>query len=594
MVALSLSNFGGMIPAVDPYLLPENQAGLSENAWVYSGAIEGFRAMTPVHTLANPKAQKAFRIPIEYYDKDHIPDSYWLEFENPDTDVISTPIASDQYERYYWAAQGISPKYNTTARIINGDPEFDLGVPAPATAPAVTVTGGSTPTETRAYVYTWVTAYGEEGPPSAPTLATGNTSGTWNITLTAPTSGVTATRNLDRVRIYRTITGSSGATSYFFVAEQSISLTTYADTIPTTTVAASNILESTYFEPPPADLKGIISMPNGILAGFRHNEVWFCEPYMPHAWPSIYTLAIENEVVGLGVVGQSLIVCTTGSPYAISGVNPSSMTASRLSFSEPCLSRGSIVSTPVGVVYASPNGLVIAVPGQVQVATRNMISKDLWLDATEYLYVPSLRGAVLNGAYYCWGSVLTGCFAPTCFDPDRFQQDDFIGSYRGAYIDLSNQRVSFTKLFNEVPTYNCYQDTWTGEVLVIRDGKVYWLDISPNREHAPFVWRSKIFTMPNKRNLEAMRVWFDTFPDTPELNPVRNTAPIQTLAADQYGLVRVYADGRLVMTRELREDGEFMRMPSGFRATYWQIEIEGRVRITSIETATSAKELMNV
>lgn len=594
MVALSLSNFGGMIPAIDPYLLPENQAGLSENAWVYSGAIEGFRAMTPVHTLANHNARKVFRIPVEYYDKDHIPDSYWLEFENPDTDVISTPIASDQYERYYWAAQGISPKYNTKARLLAGSPAFDLGVPAPVAAPGVSVSGGTTPTETRAYVYTWVSAYGEEGPPSPPTLATGNTSGTWNVTLTAPTAGVTATRNLDRVRIYRTITGSSGATTYYFVAEQSISLTTYADTIPTTTVAASNILESVYYEPPPADLKGIIAMPNGIVAGFRANEVWFCEPYLPHAWPSIYTLAVENEVIGLGVVGQTLIVCTTGSPYAISGVNPASMTSSRLAFSEPCLSRGSIVSTPMGVVYASPNGLVIAVPGQVQVATRNMISKDLWLDATNYLYVPTLRAAVLNGAYYCWGSVLSGCFDPACFDADKFQQDDYTGAYRGAYIDLSNQRVSFTKLFNAAPTFNCYQDTWTGEVLVIRDGKVYWLDIAPNRAHDPFVWRSKIFTMPNKRNLEAMRVWFDTFSDTPELNPVRNTAPVQTLAADQYGLVRVYADGRLVMTRELREDGEFMRMPSGFRATYWQIEIEGRVRITSIETATSAKELMNV
>jgi len=594
MVALSLSNFGGMLPAVDETLLPDNQASLSQNAWVYSGVLEGIRAVTPVHTLVNPNARKAFRIPITYYDKDHIQDSYWLEFDNPDTDVISSPSVGDTFERFYWVAQGISPKYNTKARIASGSAPFTLGIPAPTVAPGVTVSGGSGPNLTRAYVYTWVSAYGEEGPPSPPTLHTGHDSGTWSITLTAPDSGVTTGRNIDRVRIYRTITATGGGTTYYFVHEQPVTSTTYADTVPTTTVAANNILESTFYEPPPADLEGIIAMPNGIVAGFRANEVWFCEPYLPHAWPSLYTLGVENEVVGLGVVGQTLIVCTTGSPYAISGVNPASMSQSRLAFSEPCLSRGSIISTPTGVAYASPNGVAVAGPGQVQVVTRNLITKDLWLDADNYMVVPSLRASSVNGGYYCWGSVLPGCFEPSAFDPDNFLQDDFTGAYRGAFIDLANQRVAFTKLFNESPTYNCYTDTWTGEAFAIRDGKVQWLDIGPTRAREPFLWRSKVFSMPNKRNIEALRVWFDTLPDSPEPNPVRNTAPVQALADDQLGLVRIYADGRLVMTRELRSDGEFMRTPSGFKASDWQIEIEGRVRVTDIEMATTAKELADV
>lgn len=594
MVALSLSNFGGMIPAVDDDLLPDNQASLSQNAWVYSGTIEGFKNMTPVHTLVNPNAKKAFRVPIQYYDKDRIPDSYWLEFENPDTDVISSPTVGDTYERFYWAAQGITPKYNTKARIASGQPPLELGIPAPPVAPVVTHSSGSGPSETRAYVYTWVSAYGEEGPSSPPTLYTTHANATWDIALTAPGTGVTTGRNIDRVRIYRTITATGGGTTYYFVTELPIGTTTYADTNPTTDVASNNILESIFYEPPPADLRGIIAMPNGIVAGFRENEVWFCEPYLPHAWPSTYALAVEHVIVGIGVVGQTLIVCTTGSPYAISGINPATMAQSRLAFSEPCLSRGSIVSTPYGVAYASPNGVVMAVPGQVQVTTRNLITKDLWLDAQNYLYVPSLRASTLNGGYYCWGSVLPGCFETSAFDMDVFQQDDYIGSYRGAFIDLQNQRVSFTKLFNADPTSNCYPDIWTGETLVVRDGKVQWLDIGPNRTREPFIWRSKTFTMPNKRNLEALRVWFDTYPDSPALNPVRNTAPVQTLADDQLGLVRVYADDRLVMTRELRTNGEFMRTPSGFKASDWKVEVETRVKITSIELATFAKELASV
>ena len=100
--------------------------------------------------------------------------------------------------------------------------------------------------------------------------------------------------------------------------------------------------------------------------------------------------------------------------------------------------------------------------------------------------------------------------------------------------------------------------------------------------------------MPNRRNMEAMRVWF-TLPDgVTTLNPVRNTNQTQTLANDQYAIARVYADDRLVLTRELRTSGELIRMPSGYKSQFWQVEIEGRVNITGIEAATSAKELAGV
>ena len=646
MVALTLSNFGGMIPAVEDDLLPDNQAGLSQNAWVYSGALEGFREATPVHTLANPLAKKAFRIPIQYYDNEHIPDSYWLEFLNPDTDVISSPSVGDTFERFYWAADDITPKYNTKARIAAGSPAFELGIPAPTIAPyiyfgtfgaslnaveprdtfaadislsgvpgvrlaateprdtaALALSSSTVILETRAYVYTWVSAYGEEGPPSPATLQTGTSSAAWNVKVTAPDGSVTTGRNIDRVRIYRTITGSSGATTYYFVAEMPIGTTDYVDANQTSAVAGNNILSSTFYQPPPADLKGIIAMPNGIVAGFRANEVWFCQPYLPHAWPSIYTLAVENQVVGLGVVGQTLIVCTTGSPYAISGVNPASMSQSRLAFSEPCLSRGSIISTPVGVAYASPNGVAVAVAGQVQVISRNLITKDKWLDANNYLLVSSLRAAALNGGYYCWGSLTPGCFDVGAFNTESFQQEDYIGAYRGAFVDLTNPRVAFNKLFNASPTINCYADTWTGEVLIIRDGQVKWLDVGPARSSEAYVWRSKVFTMPNKRNLEAMRVWFkqpqnNNYPMgtgtwVDELNWDDDSQWLDTQAGE-YGFARVYADGVLRFTRALISSGDLFRLPSGFKAQDWQIEIEANVKVTTVEFATSAKELGSV
>lgn len=595
MVAIKFEQFGGMIPAVDPRLLPPNMAELSQNAWVYSGNIEGIRTRTPIYTCLNPLTRKVYRIPKQFYDKQHITDSYWLEFTNPDTDVIHSPVVNDIYERFYWAsAQNFSatvPQYNTRARIIAGSPALTLGVPAPTVAPGVTQSGGSGVAESRAYVYTWVTAYGEESPPSPATLYTGLSVGAWSITMTAPGGGVTTNRNISLVRVYRTVTSSAGTATYYLVSEQAIAATTLSDAIPSTTVTGGNILQSTYWTPPPSDLSGMITLPNGMVAGFRSNEVWFCEPYRPHAWPVPYTLAVEFPIVGLGVIGQTLIVCTTASPYAISGISPSSMAVSRISVNEPCLSRGSIVSTQGGVIYASSNGLAMATPGSVNVLTHSMITKDKWLDA---LYMETVRAVSLNGAYYCWGSVRAGCFDPATFDNPSFLLDDFSGSRMGALIEFIDTRVSFNKLTYANPIYNTYTDHWTGEVFLLHDGQVQWLDISASRSHDSYLWRSKKITTPNLRNFEALRVWFDTFPETPALNPIPNASLVQTLASDQWGLLRVYADNRLVYTRELRNSGDIFRLPSGFKAAYWTVEIEARVSISSVEIASSAKELMNV
>lgn len=672
MVSLKLENFGGMLPAVNDHYLPPNAAALSENAWVYSGAVEGFRMLRPIYTCSSVAVRKVFRIPQGYYDKDRIPNSYWMEFFDIDTDVLRSPLANDTYERYYWASPSTIPQYNTKNRITAtqssaatvtiaspavvtltshgmnvGDPFYwsttgtlptgitagqwyfvtavlsadtfrfstipggsdvntsgtqsgthtvylnqplALGVPSPGVQPSVSVAGGSGTAESRSYIYTWVTEYGEEGAPSPPsTVASGYPNGTWTVTVTRPSNFEAAQRKLKYVNIYRTVTGSSGTATYFFVAQIAVGTTTYADSV--VNVSSNNQLESLFWTPPPSDLKGFINLPNGMVAGFRNNEVWFCEPYRLHAWPAGYSVSVDYPIIGLGVIGQTLIACTAVSPYAISGVNPAAMAQSRIAVTEPCMSRGSIISTPQGVAYAAPEGLVLVTPGGATNLTREMITKDKW---STFLPLSNLRGALLNAAYYCWGSQQGRTFQQDAFQTDAFQDDDVTGGFTGAFIDFQNSRVSYNKLTTDTYAVNTFNDVWTNEVFVLKSGQLYWLDTGEARPHDSFVWRSKIFTLPNRKNLEAMRVWFETFEDSPTLNPVRNTNLVQTLAADQWGLVRVYADGNLVMCRELRADGELMRLPSGFKAITYQVEIEARVRIISIELASAAKELLNV
>lgn len=596
MAALKIPMFGGMRPAQDDRLLPESAAAHSENCWLYSGQLRGTNTPTFIRNCT-AGTSKVFRIPNNYLDAAHLADADWLEFADPDTDVIRAPVADDTYERYYWASPSASPRYNTRARITAGSAAWVLGIPAPSAAPSVTPSGGSSSTTTsRSYVYTWVSAYGEEGPPSPPLVVMGKIDDTWNVTVGAAAStdlgGVGHNRNLTLLRIYRTVTSSAGVATYFLVREQAIGTLTYADSNSDTTVASNSELESTNWSAPPTTLKGWVVMPNGIVAGWTKNEVWFCEPYRPHAWPALYTLTVNYPVVGLGVVGQTLVVCTQGYPAALTGVHPATITESQLAAFEPCTSRGSIISAAEGVYYASPNGLILVANGGATNVTRTLINKDKWLELAP---TSSLRAALLGGAYYAFGSTRAGVFQTTAFETTAFTQADFAGSYDGILIDPTNERVAFNILSNVIPAVNSFNDPWSGELFIIRADKLYWVNIADTAPtYETFIWRSKIFQTQEVKDLAALRVYFEIPSTAPTLNPVRNTNLVQTLQSDQYGLVRMYADDTLICTRELRESGELMRVPSGFMANYWQFEFEARVKISQIQIGTSAKELRKV
>lgn len=623
MVAVRIDAFGGMVPAVDDRLLPENGAALAQNTWLYSGALQGMRTERFLKTLS-ATTKKVYRIPTNYTDKDHLADSYWLEFNEENIDIVRSPTVNDTFKRVYWAGLGTVPKYNTEARIIANQSAFTLGVPAPSVAPTVTLsaagtarltagigrygvvgqaasltwtkTGGATQKDntgssptgstpgmvdpnppivvTRAYVYTWVTAYGEEGPPSPPTIVTGDTTSEWQIGTTAPGAGDTTGRNLSKVRIYRTITSSQGVATYFLVAELTMPTYTYSDTLTDVVVAGNNQLQSTGWTAPPSDLKGMVAMPNGIIAGWRENEIWFCEPYRPHAWPVAYTLAVESVIIGLGVVGQSLIVATTTFPYSCTGIHPSTMALARIAAYEPCLSRGSVVGTPQGVFYASQNGLILAQPGMVTNVTKDLMTKDKWITL---MHPESLSAVQMSTSYFAFGRINFGCFDPIGFDEDAYEQLDFTASYTGGLIELDNQRVAFNVMYSEVPTVNVQTDVWSGEVLIIRDGKLYHLDLSDNATRGAYTWKSKIYQTPNKRNFEAMKIFY--------------TEPTGVAPT---GTVKVYADGVLRSTQPLTGSGRMLRLPSGFKADFWQIEIEGNLLVHNLQMATSAKELISV
>ena len=139
------------------------------------------------------------------------------------------------------------------------------------------------------YVYTFVSAYGEEGPPSpASTVIT--TDDNMTVALSAlETSTSISNTNLSKKRIYRSNTGSN-STQFQFVAELVLSATTYTDVSKNNELA--EVLPSATWIGPPDDsalysdgpMKGLLALGNGTFAGFTGNRICFSEAYQPHAW----------------------------------------------------------------------------------------------------------------------------------------------------------------------------------------------------------------------------------------------------------------------------------------------------------------------
>lgn len=593
MSTIRLSQFAGMIPMLGDTNLPDSAAALARNCFLYSGGVSGFNVWEDIRTLSIASTASAFRLPSPQMQATTFAGSTWTEFATDYTDVIRSFVKDDQFERYYMAAPNNPPTYNTKARMVAGSPAYLLGVPQPFYPPRVTTFDTDATTKiTRSYVYTYVSEFGEEGPPSEPASATSSAQDVWQITYKGLAD---SKRSLSKVRIYRTITSSQGIATYFQVAEVAMPANnaeaSYQDTLKDTVVSANNQLQSTSWFAPPPDLEGWVAMPNGILCGWRGKEIWFSEQYRPHAWNPNNTLYTQWKIIGLGVIGQTVVVCTEGYPSMVTGINPATMVMASLSAFEPCMSRGSIVSAPEGVYYASPNGLILAAQGQFTNVTKQIFSKDKW----QTLNLKTLRAVRVGTAYMAFGSVSYGAFSRAAFDDVGFKMTSQTGSSDGVFFDPQNPAVT-SLLRTDQPVAGLLTDPWSGEALIFQNGKIKWLDLaSTSKERFPYVWRSKVFQSARPENFEAIKVTF-TKPAGETVVPTapRDTALGQVYDNSKYGVLRVYADNRHIASYELLASGEQLRLPSGFYASFWQFEIEGVVDINSVQMATSAKELRSV
>ena len=438
--------------------------------------------------------------------------------------------------------------------------------------------------ETVAYIYTYVSAFSEEGPPSPATVKDGqvivDATTPWVITMTCPTAAQMANTNLTHMRLYRTVTDANGNTQYYQVIEEAITgpsqVVTYTDITPDSGITANQTLSTVDFTGPPIDLQGVVMMANGIAAGFANQrEVWFSSAYQLAAWPGAYALSVDYPIVGFTANGSSLNIVTQGTPFIATGVTPDTMTMGKIVANEPCIGRGSIVGAGEGAYYASPNGYCLLSSGGVANVTSLFMDKEFFNKLQPQNFATGVYSETLVG----------------------FIKGSGDGDENGVVIDymageVTSKNVPFCYINTMYPLVNVYNDELSGQVFYITHDQVYQWNPPDGGSLWSYIWRSKMFRFTSPQQFKAFTVYYDIPPEVTTTPGERNTDQDQAFdETTQLLIVRIYGDGNQLVVREIQRSGETLLIPGDSKWTIIEFQLEGQVEVEVFKMASSVKEL---
>jgi len=281
-------------------------------------------------------------------------------------------------------------------------------------------------------------------------------------------------------RLYRTIGGN------FRFVDDGITGTTYTDTTADEDLGEllPGGLDSTkWWKAPNGNMQGLITFPGGIMAGFFGNTVAFSEPNVPSAWPEEYRYTFNYQVVGIGVVGNTVVVTTNGFPSLVIGDHPDSMVSSELELFQACVSKRGIASLVNGVLYPSPDGAVyVPAGGMPSIITNQYFKKKDW-----QLYNPeSFIAGVYDDRYYAFYSG---------------GGDD--GNESGSLVfDPKEAGATFTTL-STIAT-GLHSDIETDSLYLIRNDDIVQWDAGGS--FITYTWLSKLFTTARPLAFTAAKV----------------------------------------------------------------------------------------
>ncbi|HIB1507725.1 TPA: hypothetical protein ACWV5T_002341 [Salmonella enterica subsp. enterica serovar Muenchen] len=548
MPAIDIVSMHGEMPRVLPHMLPDGYAVLAQNCYFRFGVI------TPVSD--DGKSDVTFGIKPEtifLYSQNK-----WFTWQGM-VDAVRSPVAQDPYGRVYYT-DGQYPKFTSAQIATSGagpypTTSYRLGVPAPGSAimctelnpPAPeTVEGGETVPEdddqtndeTRFYTHTFVTSYGEEGPPGPVSMeATVKQGGSVNLTMQPPPL---QNSNITRRRIYRSVSGGGNA-DFLLVTELNAGVLSFHDDLLAEQLGP--VLETWHYVMPPDNMTGLCMMANGIAAGFAGNEVMFSEAFLPYAWPDAYRQTTAEDIVAIASIGTALVVATKGEPYLFNGVSPANISGAKLPLTQACVSRQSMVVMDGFVLYAGTNGLVsVSGDGNALIATEKILSPEQW---REMFNPSSIKAYQYRGEYVARYTKTDGSQAVFIFSP----QD----------MDIRHMSTTFDTAYNDTATDTLY--LVKGLELSVSQGA---------NTPLPLVWRSKTFIAQENTSFSCLRI----------------KAPYP----ERVG-ISVFADGQPVIQLppgSLRNS--VLKLPP-VTGREWYLEVSGFGQIERITLSTSMAEM---
>lgn len=549
---ISIDSFSGALPSIAKNKLPDGYASVAENAQLTGGQLRAFRDIEQDATLANSNISTVYR-----WGRSQGGLGKWLEFELF-THVARGFINSDTTERTYYVDHlGAFGLRQVDLNLIGSNAPFpenylDVGVPAPTTA-IFPIVIGTLPdndpdtlleVEKRFYVYTFVNAQGEEGPQSPLSIGVNVHPTSQVVTLTNFT-GFPSSGNYDitSIRIYRTETIADGSADFYFVAEIPKTQTTFSDNILEEDLQGGTLITSAY-EPPPSGATGLISLPNGVMALFKGNTLYFSEPYLPYAWPADYQVVLDHDMVAIGHFDNTVVAITTEDVYVINGFDPRQLTPVKLNINQSCVSKRSVVSmSSAGVAFASPDGLILIGNNGVSNITQGVFSREDW----QNLNPSSMHSYYYNGRYL------------TFYDNGDIQKG-FAVSVSGSQAGL----IEFDFYAN-----SAFIDTVDDQLYLVFNGNELHKFDASTTDRLAYRYLSKAYELPYNMRLPFIKVVADGYCDI--------TATI-------------YIDGKESATQPIRSDKPYFL--SRRKGQKYQIELKGTSPISMVTLASTREEAL--
>jgi hypothetical protein len=576
---IRLTAFTGEVPRVIPRLLPESAAQQALDVRLEDGDLRPIRKKKIEFT--DPGLPTSGPATIYKFLEEWL---FWNSFVN----AAPGPVATD---RLYYTGDG-------TPKMYTGGNEYEMKIVAPPTKLTGVVTGvGSGEAETRLYVYTNVSEFGEESEPSPisdPII--------WEPGQTVTLSGfVTAMgdRTATFQRIYRSQTSLSGDTTLYFIDERAADTADYVDTIDPSLIQEP--LPSLDWNQPPDNLSGLISLPNGMMAAFSGKKLYFCEPYIPHAWPEKYVLTFEHDLVALGAFGNTVQVTTKGLPYVVQGSAPENMVSERLELNLPCINAAGAVDLGYTFAYPTHEGLVVASSGGAAVGTKKLFTKPSWLRLDPSTFV----AGQYDGRYMA------------SYEYTDASNNTFSGSI---IIDLTGSQPFLIRSQEKAIAF--FYEEESGKLFFLKDDQNIYEWDPVDQTYTTMVWKSKefIFNKPVKLGFIKIETNEGLFSDEEEALLAQRQAIIDSnqalmdtgnvfgainqSAINDYSLngdalqqvpgltgstsVLIYADKVLIATVT---DVNKLKRFTKKRATVWEIEVSSDIPVSQVTVASTAAEM---